>query len=41
MGVTGQEAIVSDDARQIIRAMIRGLKFTIFLPEKVLRGDEV
>jgi hypothetical protein len=32
---------MSSDAKQIIKALIRGMKFTISLLEKVLRGEEV
>ena len=41
MSVTGREAVVSEDAKRIIKALIRGLKFTISLLEKVQRGEEV
>jgi hypothetical protein len=32
---------MSDDVRQIIRAIIRGLKFTVSLLEKVLAGEKI
>jgi len=32
---------MSDDAKQIIKALIRGLKFTVSLLEKVLKGEKV
>jgi hypothetical protein len=39
-----QEAILtnkSPEVREVIKALIRGLKFTIALLEKVLRGEPV
>jgi hypothetical protein len=32
---------MSDDVRQIIRALIRGLKFTVSLLEKVMAGEKI
>lgn len=32
---------MSEDSKQIIRALIRGLKFTVSLLEKVLKGEAV
>ncbi len=32
---------MSDDVRQIIRALIRGMKFTISLLEKVMAGEKI
>ncbi len=32
---------MSEDSKQIIRALIRGFKFTISLLEKVLKGEKV
>jgi hypothetical protein len=32
---------MSDDSKQIIRAIIRGLKFTVSLLEKVLAGEKI
>jgi hypothetical protein len=32
---------MSDEAKQIIRALIRGMKFTCSLLEKVLKGEKV
>jgi hypothetical protein len=32
---------MSDESKQIIRALIRGMKFTISLLEKVLKGEKV
>ena len=33
--------MMSDDVRQIIRALIRGMKFTISLLEKVMAGEKI
>jgi hypothetical protein len=32
---------MSEDSKQIIRAIIRGLKFTVSLLEKVLAGEKI
>ena len=32
---------MSEDAKQIILALIRGLKFTISMLEKVMKGEKV
>jgi hypothetical protein len=32
---------MSNDTKMIIKALIRGMKFTISLLEKVLKGEEV
>ncbi len=32
---------MSDEVKQIIRALIRGFKFTVSLLEKVLKGEKV
>jgi hypothetical protein len=32
---------VNEDIKQIIRALIRGMKFTISLLEKVLAGEKI
>lgn len=32
---------MSEDIKQIIRALIRGMKFTISLLEKVLTGEKI
>lgn len=32
---------MSDDMKQIITAIIRGLKYTVTLLEKVLRGEKI
>jgi hypothetical protein len=32
---------MSDETRQIIVALIRGLKFTVGLLEKVLKGEKI
>lgn len=32
---------MSDDVKQIIRALIRGLKFTVSLLEKVMAGERI
>lgn len=32
---------MSEDVRLLIRVLIRGMKFTISLLEKVLKGEEV
>lgn len=32
---------MTEETKQIIRALIRGLKFTISLLEKVLKGEKV
>lgn len=32
---------MSEDAKQIIKAIIRGMKFTISLLEKVLAGEKI
>jgi hypothetical protein len=32
---------MSEDSKQIIRAIIRGLKFTVSLLEKVLSGEKI
>lgn len=32
---------MSEDSKQIIRAIIRGLKFTVSLLEKVLAGEPI
>lgn len=32
---------MSNESKQIIRALIRGLKFTVSLLEKVARGEEI
>jgi hypothetical protein len=32
---------MSDDVKQIIRALIRGLKFTVSLLEKVMAGEKI
>jgi len=33
--------MMSEDIKQIIRALIRGLKFTVSLLEKVLAGEKI
>ena len=33
--------MMSEDSKQIIRAIIRGLKFTVSLLEKVLAGEKI
>jgi len=32
---------VSDDTKKLIKALIRGLKYTVSLLEKVLKGEEI
>ena len=32
---------MSDDVKQIIRALIRGMKFTVSLLEKVMAGEKI
>jgi hypothetical protein len=32
---------MSEDVKQIIRAIIRGLKFTVSLLEKVMAGEKI
>jgi len=32
---------VNEESKQIIRALVRGLKFTVALLEKVLRGEKI
>ncbi len=32
---------MSEDVKQIIRALIRGLKFTVSLLEKVMAGEKI
>lgn len=32
---------MSEDSKQIIKALIRGLKFTVSLLEKVLAGEKI
>jgi len=32
---------MSPDVRRLVKALIRGLKFTVSLLEKVLKGEEV
>jgi len=32
---------MSNETKQLIKALIRGLKFTVSLLEKVLKGEEV
>ena len=32
---------MSEDAKLIIRALIRGLKFTVSLMEKLLKGEKI
>jgi len=32
---------MTEDSKQIIRAIIRGLKFTVSLLEKVLAGEKI
>lgn len=38
---TTRRKTVSEDAKLIIRALIRGLKFTVSLMEKLLRGEKI
>lgn len=33
--------MMSEDIKQIIRALIRGLKFTVSLLEKVMAGEKI
>jgi hypothetical protein len=33
--------MLNPDTKQLIRALIRGLKYTVSLLEKVLKGEEV
>ncbi len=32
---------MSDDGKKIVKALIRGLKYTISLLEKVLKGEDI
>ena len=32
---------MSDETKQMIKAIIRGLKFTVSLLEKVLKGEQI
>lgn len=32
---------MSEETKQIIRALIRGLKFTVSLLEKIMKGEKV